>query len=229
MARSQAELGYGTVLEIALASTPGTLVYIAETTSHTPPSFTDETVDVTHMQSPNRTREYIAGLTDTGESSHEMNFVPGSATDVFLLSIKGKNIIANLTFPNGYKLIYSAVRQGYERAIPVDDRMTATLTLKVSGDPTPVAVSAPRNLVNPAIIGTAKVGAPLIVDQGVWAGALDIAYQWKAAGANISGATGPSYVPVTGDIGDTITCEITASNASFDTVELTAATAAVIA
>jgi hypothetical protein len=227
MARSQAQLGYGTVLEIALASAPTVFTYIAETTSHNPPSFTDATVEVTHMQSPNRSREYIAGLTDTGESTHEMNFVPGSATDAFLLASRGLALIARLTFTNGKSMVYNCVRSGYERGIVIDDRMTATLTLKVSGDPTMVVQAAPRNLAVPTISGTAVVGSPLICDQGLWAGATDIEYQWQAAGADIVGAVAPSYVPVTGDIGDTITCEVTGVNSGFSTMAESAATAAV--
>lgn len=230
MARSQAGIGYGTVLEIALADTPETLVYIAETTSHTPPSFTDETVEVTHMQSPNRAREYVAGLTDTGESTHEMNFVPASPTDRFLLSIGGKNLIAYLTFTNGYRMIYSAVRQGYERNIPMDDKRVATLTLKASGDPimTPTP-AAPRNLVSPSIDGIPKVGVPLVADQGIWAGAQDITYQWQAAGVDISGATASAFVPGTANIGDVITVEVTGANADFETVVVSAGTAVVAA
>lgn len=229
MPRTKATIGFGTVLEIALASAPGVWVYIAETTSHEPPSFTDATVEATHMQSPGGHREFIPGLTDPGQSSHEMNFEPGSATDVFLLSIRGKNLIARLTFPNGRQMVYNCVREGYERAIPLDERLTATLTLKVSGEPTLTAVAAPRNLVAPVITGTAKVGHPLTVDEGVWAGAMSLTYQWQNEGVDIAGQTGRTYVPVDGDIGDGITCEITGVNGSFSTEVETPVTDDVIA
>lgn len=229
MPASQAMIGYGTVLEIALASAPSTFTYIAETRSHTPPSFTDSNVEVTHMASPNRTREFIAGLSDAGESSHEMNYVAGSATDIFLRSIVGKNLVVRLTFPNGRQMIYNAVRSGYEADIPNDEGMTATLTLKVSGDPAITAVAAPRNLVAPTITGTPKVGIPLVVDSGVWAGASELSYQWKVDGTNVSGATGTSYVPVAGDTGDAVTVEVTGDNGSFDTSVTSAATANVAA
>lgn len=229
MAKSQARIGFGTTLEIALVSAPDVWTFIAETKSHTPPSFTDSTVEVTHMQSPNRKREYISGLTDSGSSSHEMNFIAGSVTDRFLLSIGGKNLVARLTFVQGMQMIYSAVREGYERDIPMDDAQTATLTLKVSGDPVLTSAAAPRNLVAPTIEGTPKVGIPLIVDEGVWAGAEGVTYQWEAAGSPVSGATLSSYVPVAADIGDVMTCVVTGANGSFSTSVETAATAGVAA
>jgi len=228
MPASKAMIGYGTVLEIARASAPSTWTYIAETKSHTPPSFTDSTVEVTHAQSPGRAREYIGGLSDPGESSHEMNWIPGSATDTFLRGIGGDSLIARLTFPNGCQMIYNAIRAGYETDVPLDEGIGATLTLKVSGEPTMTAVAAPRNLVAPVILGTPKVGVPLTVDPGVWAGARAITYQWQADGVDVSGATGGSLVPVTANIGDVITVVVNGANGSFD-VDVESAGTAVVA
>ena len=208
MSDTEARIGYGTVLEIALASAPTDFTYIRETYTATPPSDTDDQVDATHFQSPNRYREYIPGLTDAGEASFEMNYVPGSPTDRFLTSIKGKRLIARLTFPNGVQIIFMASRGGYEKDVPIDDKMTATLTLKVSGEPIITEPAAPINLILPTIAGTPKVGIPLTVDGGAWAGAMEVKYQWKAAAANIAGATGASYVPVTGDATKKITVAV---------------------
>lgn len=229
MPKSQATIGYGTTLEIALADDPNTFVYIAETKSHTPPSFTDDTVDVTHMASPNRMREYISTLSDPGESSHEMNYIPGSPTDTFLSSIQGKRLVTRLTFTNGRQMIYSAYRSGYEREIPLDEGIGATLTLKVSGEPVLTAPSAPRSLAAPAIEGTPKVGVPLIADSGVWAGASELEYQWQVDGADVPGATASSYVPTVADVGSAVQVEITASNGDFETVLVSTATANVAA
>lgn len=229
MADTEARIGYGSALEIALASDPSTFTYVSEVFNGTPPSDTDDQLDATHWQSPNRTREYIPGLTDSGEASFEMNYTPGSATDRFLMSIKGKKLFARLTFPNGVQCIFTCSRSGYEKDVPNDDKMTATLTLRVSGDPILTEVAAPRNLIEPIISGVAKVGVPLTVDQGAWAGALEIAYQWKVDGVDVVGATGPSFIPVVGQIGDTVTVEVTAANDDFDATVITAPTAEVAA
>lgn len=235
MSDTAARIGHGNLLEIALASAPSSFTYIREVFEGAPPSDSDDQVDASHFQSPNRTRQYIPGMTDSGEASFQMNYVPGSATDRFLRSIKGKSLVVRYTFANGCQLIFSASRQSYEQSNPIDDKMTATLTLKVSGDPTMTEPTAPRNVVVPAITGTAQVGVPLTVDPGDWAGAMDITFQWQKddAGngtfANIAGATSTSYVPVAGDQGDDVRCTVTAANDDFETTVNTTETAAVAA
>lgn len=89
----------------------------------------------------------------------------------------------------------------------------------------------PVNTVLPAITGTAQVGQTLTVSNGTWTSASTITYsrQWRADGANISGATGMTYVPVAGDVGKVITCVVTANNANGGTTVVTNPTAAVIA
>ena len=235
MPDTEARIGYGTVLEIALASAPTEFTYIKEVFDATPPADSDDNVEASHMQSPGKRREYIPGMTDSGEASFEMNYVPGSATDRFLRSIRGKKLLTRLTFANGVQVIFHASRQDYEAAIPVDDRQTATLTLKVSGEPYLTTPTAPRNLLAPSVSGTAKVGVPLTINAGDWAGATDITYQWQSDSSgngtftNITDATGESYVPVSGDVGDDIRCNVTGANGAFSTTVATTETAAVAA
>lgn len=229
MADTEASIGYGITFEMTDIATPTDFTYIQEIKDVTPPSEETDQADASHMQSPNRTREFIDGLTDPGEASFEMNYVPGSASDKALIAAKGKRKWCRLTFPNGVQTLFIGIRQTYEKSAPLDDVMTATVTFKVSGDPVHTDPTAPRNISAPVITGTPKVGAPLVVDPGIWAGAERLEFQWKAADADITGATGLSYVPVTGDIGDTITCEVTAQNDDFETTVASAATAAVVA
>ncbi|MEY9196637.1 hypothetical protein ABIA16_001753 [Sinorhizobium fredii] len=229
MADTEASIGYGITFEMADIATPTVFTYIAEIKDVTPPSEETDQADASHMQSPNRYREFIDGLTDAGEASFEMNYVPGSASDKALIAAKGKRKWCRITFPNGVQTLFVGTRQTYEKSAPTDDVMTATATFKVSGEPVHTDPAAPRNIALPTITGTAKVGSPLVLDRGIWAGGLRFEYQWQAAGVDIAGATGLSYVPVTGDIGNTITCEVTAYNDDFDTMAESAATAAVIA
>lgn len=229
MGDTQARIGHGATFEMADMATPTDFIYLSELFDITPPSDTTDTPDATHMQSPNRTREFITGLTDPGEASFEMNYVPGSPSDKALIAAKGKRKWCRITFPNGVQLLFVGLRQGYEKAAPTDDKMTASVTFKVSGDPILTDPTAPRAIVAPVIIGTAKVGFPLTLDPGIWAGADEFEYQWKVAGSDVPGATGLSYVPVTGDIGDPVTCEVTGINDDFDTDATSVATANVIA
>ncbi|MGZ2455460.1 phage tail tube protein [Rhizobium anhuiense] len=229
MADTEASIGYGITFEMAEAATPTVFAYIAEIYDMTPPSDSTDTVDVTHMQSPNKTREFIDGLTDPGEASFEMNLVPGSDSDKALLAAKGKRKWCRITFPNGVQTLFFGVRTTYEKAAPTDDKMTATVTFKVSGEPVQTDPAAPRNISAPVVTGVAKVGAPLTVDPGIWAGALGLTYQWKVDGTNVSGATSTSYIPVTGDIGKGVSVAITGANDDFSTTVTSAETADVVA
>lgn len=229
MADTQASLGYGITFEMADVATPTSFDYISEIFDLTPPSDSTEQVQATHMQSPNRTHEFIEGLTDPGEVSFEMNYVPGSDSDKKLTAAKGKRKRCRITFPNGVQVLFTGSRQTYEKTAPTEDKMTASVAFKVSGEPLLTDPTAPRNLVAASIVGTAKVGVPLEADTGVWAGATTFAYQWKVDGTNKAGATSRSYVPVTGDLGKPVTVVVTGDNGSFTLAVTTAATANVIA
>ncbi len=94
----------------------------------------------------------------------------------------------------------------------------------------PVAAQPPVNIALPAITGTARTGSTLTVSNGSWENSpTAYARQWKAAGVNISGAMGTTYVPVLSDVGKVITCTVTASNADGSEAATSAGTAAVVA
>ena len=80
------------------------------------------------------------------------------------------------------------------------------------------AAAAPVNTVNPALSTTTPAqGAAISVTTGTWNGSpTGFAYQWAYAdtSAAISGATASSYTPVAGDVGHTLKCTVTATNAN---------------
>ena len=139
MPASVAMLGYGSVFQIQTENSPDVFVDMAEVSSITPPSATLDQVDVTHMTSPGRNREFISGLNDPGEVSFDMNFVPGSTSDDRLFELLNIPIgltrqrLCRISFPNGVTRTFSAELTGYEPTVPVDDKMSATVTFKVSG------------------------------------------------------------------------------------------------
>lgn len=108
---------------------------VGEVINVTPGEATADRIDATHMQSPNRRREYISGLIDNGEASFEINWIPGDATDVFLRELfeSGETRDHQIEFPNGVTVTYDASIIGFSKAVPIDDRMTATITVAVSG------------------------------------------------------------------------------------------------
>lgn len=93
-----------------------------------------------------------------------------------------------------------------------------------------VTVPAPVNTVLPAITGTATEGQTLTVSNGTWSWSpSSYTYQWQRGGSNISAATASIYVLVDADVGSTITCEVTATNATGSTMAESSATASVAA
>lgn len=132
-----AAIGYGSTYRIWDASlTVPAFVEVAEVINITPPGGTSDRVDATHMKSPGRRREYISGLIDSGEASLEINWVPGGPTDEILrgLLTSGAVVQHQIEFPNGVTCTYDASITGFEKTLPIDDRMTATITVAPSGD-----------------------------------------------------------------------------------------------
>jgi hypothetical protein len=79
------------------------------------------------------------------------------------------------------------------------------------------AISEPLNKITPIIdyIGIAPIGGTLkVIDNGTWSGTLPITftYQWKQNSIDIVGQTNDVYSTQLIDIGQTITCEVTAIN-----------------
>jgi len=140
MPDSEAMLGYGSTFSIATsADSPTEYVSLGEIFSITPPSATVDMVDVTHMQSVNRTREFISGLIDAGECSLEINYIPGSLGDLELREILALAVgvtrrrQALIRYPNGVTTTFMTELMSYEKSVPLDDKMTATVTFKVTG------------------------------------------------------------------------------------------------
>ena len=82
------------------------------------------------------------------------------------------------------------------------------------------SVTAPANQTLPHITPTtATVGATLTCSQGVWTGTLPITYarRWRRGTTDIAGAlgSGQTYLTVAADVGQAISCRVTATNVPF--------------
>lgn len=140
MADTQAMIGYGSKYEVFDEGlSPAAWVAMGEIFNITPPSAEADRVEATHMQSPARAREYIPGLNTPGVASFQMNFIPGSASDVLIRAHQAAGTITQhrITFPNNVTWTFTASFQSYAPDDPTDDRMTATVNINVSGAITP--------------------------------------------------------------------------------------------
>lgn len=218
---TDARIGYGT--KYAIRRSGGSLVQIAEVINVTPGEVTADRIDATHMQSPGHRREYIGGLIDNGEASFEINWIPGSSTDVLLRELLSSGETADhvITFSNGVTVEYEGVLTGFSKVIPIDDRMTATITVAISGEEEWGSEALPTNLVLPSISGSSvQVGVTLYANLGQFTGSpSEFTIQWQHDNAgdgsftNVSTAgTGDDYVPVVGDLADYLRIAVTPSN-----------------
>lgn len=150
---SDALIGYGTRFLMAATAAATTLTKLAEVTSVTLPNEQVAEVEVTHYESPNRTREFIPGLNDAGEITIEINWIPGSATDDLIAAAKADAKVRTMrivTPPDDTSQMYTfpGFVRGFEPAAPIDGRMTASITIRVAG-----AVTRADASVDPTVIG----------------------------------------------------------------------------
>ncbi len=141
---TEAAIGYGA--EFWLDNNAGTpvLTKLGEITGISLPNAQTEEVEATHFGSPDRRREYISGLIDDGEGTFEMNYVPGSATDLLIQGAQASGLAKGykIVIPDGadtWEITGDCIVRGYERNVPIDDRMTATLTVRFTGESTEAA------------------------------------------------------------------------------------------
>ena len=97
---------------------------------------------------------------------------------------------------------------------------------------TPVAGgTAPFNTAAPVISGSTTQGATLTTTTGSWTGDQPITYtyQWRRATSNIAGATSSSYATQPADVGQAVTCRVTATNGAGSLVATSNALTIVVA
>lgn len=121
----------------------GVLVPFAEVTEQTPPATSRDSVDFSHFGSPDLHREFKPGWSDAGEMTLTYNLVPGLMDDAVIATHMATRMVEpwRIVYPNGAKLDFKAFATNHERATPMDDKMTGSATLKVTGKPvlTPAA------------------------------------------------------------------------------------------
>lgn len=127
--------GFGTTLSRGNGAGTEVFTAIAGVTNISGPSISRETLDVTGHDSPDGYREFLGGLKDPGEVSIDVNYRP-SAHDVFVDDLDDESPRNyKLVFPDGTEWAFPAILTGFEPSAPFDDKLTASLTFKVSGKP----------------------------------------------------------------------------------------------
>lgn len=141
MAKSNAAIGF--LSKFGIKSSGSNYTMVAEVVSISVPSMSRETVDVTHLGSDDKTKEFIAGLKESGEAVITINFVP-SVADVLVTAFEAEEGDFRILFPSGtVALDFHGIPTEYAIGELVkDDKMSATFTVKASGKATLSTVTA---------------------------------------------------------------------------------------
>ena len=133
---TDAMIGYGSKFEVHNDDgEPGTWFELAEVKTIGVPNEEQEEADATHMQSPGRVRETIPTFINPGSIPLTQNWVPGSASDLFIIDWKadGSTKTCRITTPNGRVYVFPAFVSSYETPLENESVFVATLTLRVAG------------------------------------------------------------------------------------------------
>ena len=135
-----ARLYYGTN---ATAVSSGTA--IGNIMSITGPNQTRDTIDTSTMDSTTKWRDFIPGMLDAGELTFECNYNGAAAGDAEVLDTQftataytwyvAFNDGSNTVFTNNSLWYASGVMTALGHGIPFDDKMTQSITIKLTGVP----------------------------------------------------------------------------------------------
>lgn len=133
---TEATIGYGLTIRIGRGLTP-TWTALDEIKDIEWPMAEADEHEATHMASPNRTKEFIAGLIDNGEVTIPMNWVPGSATDILLRDLQETGELVQIEFTaanaGSDPEIYVGFCKRYGRTSPVNGVQTADAIFRING------------------------------------------------------------------------------------------------
>ncbi|MFD4762331.1 hypothetical protein ACFWOJ_26735 [Streptomyces sp. NPDC058439] len=166
--------------------------------------------DVTVAPLKNSTPPAITGTAKVGErlTATTGTWTPAPASYAFQWNADGKPVsgatASTYTVP--------AALLGKKITVTVTARRTGTPDVRATSTAVTAAQgAAPRATTAPKITGTAKVGAKLTAASGSWTpSATSYAYQWKADGKAIKGATASTYTVPAALLGKKVTVTVTA-------------------
>ena len=141
---SDALIGWGAMVEFHNGTS---LIELQEVVSFPLPDDEADDVEVTHLKSAGKRREYISGLIDGGTVDVELNYVPGSATDALIRAQKALGLVRTIVFTipdgdTGWEITTSAFIKGYARGpIEAGGKLNSVVRFRITGAQTEAAAA----------------------------------------------------------------------------------------
>jgi len=120
---------------------------IAEINSIAGPTASVETIDTTALDTVGAYRTFIPSFIDAGEITLEMNFTRDSF-ESFLDDMNARTTedwVIGFPDPDNTTYIFQGFVTGQSVAVPTDDKITVTVTIKITGQPTLESGSVPSS------------------------------------------------------------------------------------
>jgi hypothetical protein len=133
MAASAATKGFGTTVTVMVGATPTT---IGELVAVTPPNKTRETVDVTHMSSPDGYREFLSTLRSGGEATLTFNYTKAGYAVLEARFDDDDPAEYTITFPDDSTFVFDGLlnEQPIDQ-VEVDGKIGMSATIQATGKP----------------------------------------------------------------------------------------------
>jgi hypothetical protein len=135
--------GFGTLMQRGDGGSPEVFSTIAEVRSIGALNLTIEMIDATNHSSTGGYRELLPSFKDAGEITFDMNFLPSDPSQSpaagLILDYNNKTKRNyRIQFPNiaATKVIAAGYITGFNITAPIDDRLAAAVTIKITGEPT---------------------------------------------------------------------------------------------
>ncbi|WP_436772070.1 phage tail tube protein [Yinghuangia sp. YIM S09857] len=130
--------GFGTQFLRGDGAGPEVFTALANVTNVSGPGLSRETIDVTAHDSPDGWMQFLGGLKDPGEVTVDVNYDPAEH-DVLIADFgddEPRNYRIAFPDPGTTTWTFGGIMTGFEPDAPYDDKLTASLTFKVTGPPT---------------------------------------------------------------------------------------------
>ncbi|WP_017999924.1 phage tail tube protein [Paracoccus sp. N5] len=141
MPATNAQIGLGSRFGIKNGAT---YTAVAEVTRITPAGWSRNTVDATHLESPDAYAEFIAGLKTGSDCTFDVNWIP-APSDPLLAAFEAGDGDFQILFPSGTVAMQFAgvVTEFKPGEVSPEGKLSASVTIKPSGKPLIVTVPAP--------------------------------------------------------------------------------------